>query len=172
MSTLTFDTLKYTERLRAAGVSEPQAKVEAEALRDVLAEALDSTLATKADIARLESSTKADIARLESSTKADIARLEASIEKNGTAPDHQARRVHRHGRRHPHCGDQVALIGRYPRAFMIRDHASLPASSLQTLARTGCPPRQCSASGIRCSSQAYPPPRSPMRSSAHRSPLL
>ena len=81
MSTLTFDTLKYTERLRAAGVSEPQAKVEAEALRDVLAEALDSTLATKADIARLESSTKADIARLESSTKADIARLEASIEK-------------------------------------------------------------------------------------------
>lgn len=53
MSPLTFDTLKYTERLRAAGVSEPQAKVEAEALRDVLAEALDSTLATKADIARL-----------------------------------------------------------------------------------------------------------------------
>jgi hypothetical protein len=36
MSTLTFDTLKYTERLRAAGVSEPQAKAEAEALRDVL----------------------------------------------------------------------------------------------------------------------------------------
>ena len=66
MSPLTFDTLKYTERLRAAGVSEPQAKVEAEALRDVLAEALDSTLATKADIARLESSARADIARLES----------------------------------------------------------------------------------------------------------
>ncbi len=50
MSTLTFDTLKYAERLRAAGVSEQQAKAEAEALRDVLSEALDSTLATKADV--------------------------------------------------------------------------------------------------------------------------
>ena len=33
---------------------EQQAKAEAEALRDVLAEALDTTLATKADIDRLE----------------------------------------------------------------------------------------------------------------------
>jgi hypothetical protein len=40
MSTLTFDTLRYTERLRAAGVPEQQAKAEAEALRDVLAEAI------------------------------------------------------------------------------------------------------------------------------------
>jgi hypothetical protein len=37
MSSITFDTLKYTERLRAAGVSDQQAKVEAEALRDVFA---------------------------------------------------------------------------------------------------------------------------------------
>jgi hypothetical protein len=50
MSTLAFDTLKYAERLRAAGVSEQQAKAEAEALRDVLSEALDSTLATKSDV--------------------------------------------------------------------------------------------------------------------------
>ncbi len=50
MSTLTFDTLKSAERLRAAGVSEQQAKAEAEALRDVLSEALDSTLATKSDV--------------------------------------------------------------------------------------------------------------------------
>ena len=50
MSTLTFDTLRYTERLRAAGVPEQQAKAEAEALRDVLAEAMDSSLATKADL--------------------------------------------------------------------------------------------------------------------------
>ncbi len=48
MSTLTFDTLKYTERLRAAGVTEAQAK--AEALRDALSEALDTTLATKGDL--------------------------------------------------------------------------------------------------------------------------
>ncbi len=54
MGTITFDTLKYAERLKAAGVSESQAKAEAEALRDVLAEALDTTLATKADVVRLE----------------------------------------------------------------------------------------------------------------------
>ncbi|MEN9480472.1 MAG: hypothetical protein RLZZ298_1867 [Pseudomonadota bacterium] len=54
MATLTFDTLKYTERLRAAGVPESQAKAEAEALRDVLAEASDTALATKTDISRLE----------------------------------------------------------------------------------------------------------------------
>ena len=56
MSTITFDTLKYTERLRAAGVPEQQAKAESEALRDVLPEATDNTLATKSDIYRLESS--------------------------------------------------------------------------------------------------------------------
>jgi predicted nucleic acid-binding Zn-ribbon protein len=54
MATLTFETLKYTERLRAAGVPESQAKAEAEALRDVLAEATDTALATKTDISRLE----------------------------------------------------------------------------------------------------------------------
>ena len=56
MSSITFDTLKYTERLRAAGVPEQQAKAESEALRDVLSEATDNTLATKSDIYRLESS--------------------------------------------------------------------------------------------------------------------
>ena len=47
MSTLTFDTLRYVERLRAAGVTEEQDKAEAEALRDALAQALDATLATR-----------------------------------------------------------------------------------------------------------------------------
>lgn len=70
MSTLTFDTLRYTERLRAAGVSEPQAKAETEALRDVLAEALDSTPATKADVARLEASTKENFTSMRSDMQA------------------------------------------------------------------------------------------------------
>ena len=39
---------------------------------------LNSELATKEDLARLEGVTKADIARLEGVTKADIARLEGS----------------------------------------------------------------------------------------------
>ena len=76
MSTLTFDTLRYTERLRAAGVSEPQAKAEAEALRDVLSEALDSTFATKADIARLEASTRENFTAL----RGDMSAMRSEIQ--------------------------------------------------------------------------------------------
>jgi hypothetical protein len=54
MATITFDTLKYVERLKAAGVAEDHAKAEAEALRDVLSESIDTRIATKVDIAVLE----------------------------------------------------------------------------------------------------------------------
>ena len=79
MAVISFDTLKHVERLTAAGVPDAQARAEASALRDVLAESLDTTIATKGDIARLEASTKADIARLEASTKADVVELKADI---------------------------------------------------------------------------------------------
>ena len=65
MSAITFDTLKYVERLKAAGVPEPQAKAEAEALRDVLSESLDTTLATRGDFAALEKSVHSDIERID-----------------------------------------------------------------------------------------------------------
>jgi hypothetical protein len=61
MSTITFDTLKFAERLKAAGVPEAQAKAEAEALRDVFSEALDNTLATRSDITALKAELKVDI---------------------------------------------------------------------------------------------------------------
>jgi len=54
MSTITFDTLKFVNRLKSAGMSDEQAQAFAEAQRDVFAEALDTTLATKLDIVRLE----------------------------------------------------------------------------------------------------------------------
>ena len=54
MATITFDTLKFVEKLRAAGVSEAQAKAEAEALVTAFSEAMDSQLASKSDINRLE----------------------------------------------------------------------------------------------------------------------
>ena len=54
MATITFDTLKFVERLRAGGVPEEQAKAEAEALVIAFSEAMDSQLATKTDINRLE----------------------------------------------------------------------------------------------------------------------
>jgi len=51
---ITFDTLKFVEKLRAGGVPEEQAKAEAEALVTAFSEAMDSQLATKTDINRLE----------------------------------------------------------------------------------------------------------------------
>ncbi|MEQ1889119.1 MAG: DUF1640 domain-containing protein [Alphaproteobacteria bacterium] len=54
MATITFDALKFVEKLRAAGVPEAHAKAEAEALVTVFAEAMDHQLATKSDIVRLE----------------------------------------------------------------------------------------------------------------------
>jgi len=46
MSTVTFDTLKFVEKLKAAGISDAQAKAESEAL--------DSQLATKNDLIKLD----------------------------------------------------------------------------------------------------------------------
>jgi len=54
MASITFDTLKFVEKLKAAGVPEAQAKAEAEALVFAFSEAMDSQLATKSDINRVE----------------------------------------------------------------------------------------------------------------------
>ena len=54
MATITFDTLKFVEKLKAAGVPEAHAKAEAEALVLAFSEAMDSQLATKVDINRPE----------------------------------------------------------------------------------------------------------------------
>ena len=52
MTTITFDTLKFVEKLKAGGVPDAQAK--AEALVAAFSEAMDSQLATKSDINHLE----------------------------------------------------------------------------------------------------------------------
>lgn len=54
MATVTFDTLKFVEKLKAAGVPEAQAKAEAEALLSAFSEAMEAQLATKSDINRIE----------------------------------------------------------------------------------------------------------------------
>ena len=64
MSTVTFDTLKYAEALKSAGVPDVQAKAQAEALADALRQG-GQDLATKADIAELKAELKADIAKLQ-----------------------------------------------------------------------------------------------------------
>ena len=64
MSRVTFDTLKYAEALKSAGVPDAQAKAQAEALADALRQG-GQDLATKADIAELKAELKADIAKLQ-----------------------------------------------------------------------------------------------------------
>lgn len=51
MATITFDTLKFVEKLKAAGIPELQARAEAEALQEALGTA---EVATKRDIERVE----------------------------------------------------------------------------------------------------------------------
>ncbi len=58
MSAVAFDTLKYSKRLKDAGVPEKQAEVEAEALAEVLEIRLRD-LATKDDIQTLRGEIKA-----------------------------------------------------------------------------------------------------------------
>ncbi|MFZ5762351.1 MAG: hypothetical protein ACOY8P_05445 [Thermodesulfobacteriota bacterium] len=53
MATITFDTLKFAERLEKAGLTREQATAFADAQKEAFAQALDTTLATKSDIEAL-----------------------------------------------------------------------------------------------------------------------
>jgi len=61
MTATTFNALTYFEELKAAGVPEQQAKVEADALFKII----DEKLATKKDITELRTELKRDIKELE-----------------------------------------------------------------------------------------------------------
>lgn len=69
-----FDTHRAVQSLKASGLEEAQA----EAMVEMVCNALGEGVATKSDIDRLEQVTKADTDRLEQSTKADTDRLEQS----------------------------------------------------------------------------------------------
>ena len=58
MTTITFDTLKFVEKLEKAGVPRDQAKAEAEALTEVL-DAGSANLASQTDIKNVQSEIKA-----------------------------------------------------------------------------------------------------------------
>ena len=75
MTTVTFDTRKAVRNLQAAGFAE----VQADAMVDILAEAFTDTVASKADIDKLEASSKADTAEVRADLKADIAEVRAEI---------------------------------------------------------------------------------------------
>ena len=54
MSTITFDTFKFVDRLEKAGASRELAAAMVDAQAEAFSQALDTTLATKTDIVRLE----------------------------------------------------------------------------------------------------------------------
>jgi hypothetical protein len=77
---IAFDTLEYSEKLKAVGFSPEQAKVQAQALRDAMVE----HVATKSDVdtqgERLEAKIEAQGRELESKSEAQGKRLEAKID--------------------------------------------------------------------------------------------
>jgi hypothetical protein len=54
MSTIAFDTHKFVKSLQTAGVPTEQAEAFVHAQQEILAQALDSTLATRSDLERVE----------------------------------------------------------------------------------------------------------------------
>ncbi|MQY51291.1 DUF1640 domain-containing protein [Rhodocyclus gracilis] len=60
-----FDTLRYVEKLKSAGISEAQAKAEAEALATAPGESASGLLATKDDITNI----KIEMAEIKSELK-------------------------------------------------------------------------------------------------------
>ena len=61
MTATTFDTLGYFEKLKAVGVPEEQAKVQTEALREII----EDKLATKQDLRELEARLETKMRELE-----------------------------------------------------------------------------------------------------------
>lgn len=72
MATITFDTLKFAQTLRAAGVSENQAEAFAEAVRE---SHLSAEVATKPDVDLLRAEIRKDIA----DSRAELTRWIVSV---------------------------------------------------------------------------------------------
>jgi len=75
MTAITFDTLKYANRLKAAGIDPKHAEAEAEALSEVFGINLQ-TIATKDDIRQLEREIKLVEERLTEGFDAKLIQLE------------------------------------------------------------------------------------------------
>ena len=73
--TITFDTLAYAKRLKAAGVPEKQAEVQAEAF----AEIIQDRIATKQDIKALELTLQQDLKLALADTKIEIIKWVAGM---------------------------------------------------------------------------------------------
>lgn len=74
--TVTFDKLIYLDRLKSVGVPEEVARAHA----DGLDQALRESVATRADLDRLEAGLKTELDRLETGLKADLDRREGRLD--------------------------------------------------------------------------------------------
>lgn len=72
MSAITFDTLKFVKQLEASGIPPAQAEAFVNAQRDILSEALDTSLATRADMLAV----KTDIERMDAKFDAKFDKLQ------------------------------------------------------------------------------------------------
>ena len=72
MSAITFDTLKFVKQLEASGIPPAQAEAFVNAQRDILSEALDTSLATRADMLAV----KTDIGRMDAKFDAKFDKLQ------------------------------------------------------------------------------------------------
>jgi hypothetical protein len=72
---ITFDTLAYSKKLKAAGVPQKQAEVQAEAL----AEFIEEGVATKKDLKDTEVALRRDIKVLESDLKREMKEMELRL---------------------------------------------------------------------------------------------
>ena len=73
-----FDTLAYAKKLQALGVPAPQAEAQAEAFSEVVL----TNLASRRDLAEVESSLKHDLAEMETSLKRDLAEVESRLKRD------------------------------------------------------------------------------------------
>lgn len=58
MSGVTFDALKFSRKLREGGFTEQQAEALSDAQKEMLSESLETSLASRADILRIEAEIK------------------------------------------------------------------------------------------------------------------
>jgi hypothetical protein len=78
MSSIPFDTHAYVKKLLAAGFSESQAEVQAQAI----AELVNEQLATKRDLKELEAALRRDIEALRTELKRDIEALRTELKRD------------------------------------------------------------------------------------------
>ena len=79
MTHVSFDTLKFVEKLIAAGMPAEQAKALSEAQKEVFEETFDGTLAKKADLTETENDLKTEIIQVKNELKAEIAEVRTEI---------------------------------------------------------------------------------------------